>query len=496
MTYEIPKGVGGYKITLPKKADGSFDIDRIVKIDGKPFLKWIDNINTKDSIQIYEDLFKYYIYIPQILIPPALDDDNNDGVDDWVDDRGDRFQSSTGFLHDAFMLGKGEDYPDWPKEPFQDDIYGLVKSGWYPGADNTYGDDKFEKLGKTRIEIQAMYEGNGREGSIEISKGGCLVVEEIFGGSPWVITSHTLSGFAIGSNLKLTSKVQPSSVRYGIDTTYILHTIEDVGEPHYFNIDFDPFHLSYGYGDITITTYSGGRDPSNLLEPNIVMPTIIDPKIDKYKLTILPNADVNNPIFKGYPKSVEGTFLEVRIEINNSTDENICNLKIEPIIPSNLQNTKVEFSYVVYPRPLVPSKFDPTTGKIIQGGDDFGALRTGWRFNQPEGEMLVNLGNTLNMLQPGRRAYFIFLFKIEPSLPPSVYSINFKSSGEIISYKGETKGVFNYEVPSVIFSITKKNIDKTIQEYQKFVIGKCDLKHLEIQGTKIFKGLKQAKWSP
>ncbi|MFN3270256.1 MAG: hypothetical protein ACK42G_06710, partial [Candidatus Kapaibacteriota bacterium] len=123
-------------------------------------------------------------------------------------------------------------------------------------------------------------------------------------------------------------------------------------------------------------------------------------------------------------------------------------------------------------------------------------MRTGWRFNQPEGEMLVTLGNTLNMLQPGRRAYFIFLFKIEPSLPPSVYSINFKSNGEIISYKGERKGVFNYEVPPVMFSITKKNIDKTIQEYQKFVIGKCDLKHLDIQGTKVFKGLKQAKWSP
>lgn len=495
LIYDIPKGIGGYKITLPKNDDGTYDINSIVKIDGKPFQKWLDNKNTKNQIEIIEDPFVYHIYIPQLLIPPALDDDNHDGIDDWIDDRGDRFQSSTGFLHDAFMLGNGEDYKDWPKVPFQDDIYGTVTSGWYPGEDGTYGDDKFEKLGKTRIEINAIYEGNGREGSIEISKGGWLVVEEIFGGSPWVITSHTLSGFAIGSNLKLTSKVQPTNVRYGIDTTYILHTIEDVGEPHYFNINFDPFHLSYGYGEVTITTYSGGRDPSNLLSPNPVLPTIIDPKVDSHTLTILPFADSTDPKFKGYPKVVSGTFVEVRVEINNSTDYNFCNLKIEPIIPPNLKTSSLVFSYVLYPRPLVPAKFDPATGKIIQGGDDFGTLRTGWRFNQPEGEMLVTLGNTLNMLQAGRRAYFIFLFKIDSTLPPSVYSINFKSSGEILTYASEKKGNFNYEVPFAQFSITKKKPDKTVAEYQKFVIGQSNLKRIDVQGNQAFNGLKQAKWS-
>jgi hypothetical protein len=495
LIYDIPKGIGGYKITLPKKSDGTYDIDKIVQIDGKPFQKWLDNKNTKNQVEILEDPFQYHIYIPQILIPPALDDDNHDGIDDWIDDRGDRFQSTTGFLHDAFMLGNGEDYKDWPKEPFQDDIYGMVTSGWYPGEDNTYGDDKFEKLGKTRIQIQAIYEGLGREGSVDISKGGWLVVEEIFGGSPWVITSHTLSGFAVGSNLKLTSRVQPSSVRYGVDTTFILHTIEDVGEPHYFNINFDPYHLSYGYGDVTITTYSGGRDPSNLLLPNPLLPTIIDPKVDNYKLRILPYADSSNPMLRNYPRQVEGTFLEVRVEINNSTDDNFCNLKIDPVLPSNLKGTHLEFSYVLYPRPLVPAKFDPQSGKIIQGGDDFGSLRTGWRFNQPEGEMLVTLGNTLNMLQAGRRAYFIFLFKIDSTLPPAVYTINFKSSGEIISYASEKKGNFNYEVPPVQFSITPKKADRTVAEYQKFVIGQSNLKRIDIQGNTPFRSLSQAKWS-
>ncbi|MGC8749078.1 MAG: hypothetical protein ACP5RR_09430 [Candidatus Kapaibacteriota bacterium] len=495
LIYDIPKGIGGYRISLPKKNDGSYDIDKIVKIDGKPFQKWLDNKNTKNQVEILEDPFEYHVYIPQILIPPALDDDNNDGVDDWIDDRGDRFQSSTGFLHDAFMLGNGEDYKDWPKVPFQDDIYGMVTSGWYPGEDRTYGDDKFEKLGKTRIEIQAIYEGLGKEGNVEISKGGWLVVEEIFGGSPWVITSHTLSGFAIGSNLKLTSRVQPTSVRYGIDTTFVLHTIEDVGEPHYFNINFDPFHLSYGYGEVTITTYAGGRDPSNLIAPNSIMPTIIDPKVDSYRLTILPMADSTNPALKGYPKTVDGSFLEVRVEINNSTDFNICNLKVDPVLSSSLKNTRLEFAYVLYPRPLVPAKFDPTTGKIIQGGDDFGTLRTGWRFNQPDGEMLVTLGNTLNLLQAGRRAYFIFLFKIDSTLPQSVYTINFTSAGEFISYSSQKMGLFNYEVPFAQFSISKKKFDKTIAEYQKFVIGQSELKRIDIQGNQPFNGLGLAKWS-
>jgi hypothetical protein len=105
-----------------------------------------------------------------------------------------------------------------------------------------------------------------------------------------------------------------------------------------------------------------------------------------------------------------------------------------------LQQTQLVFSYVVYPRPLVPAKFDPASGKIIQGGDDFGSLRTGWRFNQPEGEMLVNIGNTLNLLQASRRAYFIFLFKIDSTLAPGVYSIDFSSSGKFVPIPAKILG--------------------------------------------------------
>ena len=60
-----------------------------------------------------------------------------------------------------------------------------MDSGWYYGADKTYGDDFFENLGKTHYKFHAVYEGMGKEGPVDISKGGWLVVEEIFGGSPW-----------------------------------------------------------------------------------------------------------------------------------------------------------------------------------------------------------------------------------------------------------------------------------------------------------------------
>ena len=228
---------------------------------------------------------------PQVLIPPALDDNNFDGTDDWIDDRGDRFESKTGYLHDAFMPGNGEDYPGYPAVPFKDDIYGTVNSGWYNGADNTYGDDFFEKLGKTHFRIHANYEGRGREGSLDISKGGILVVEEIFGGSPWVIFSHVLSSFARGTDITVESEALPSMVRYGTDTVFIRHHIMDENEPHRFDGQFDPYHLSYGYGEASVTTLVGGKDPCSLIEPAISMSSIMDPSTDQKTVTLIPDPD-------------------------------------------------------------------------------------------------------------------------------------------------------------------------------------------------------------
>jgi len=503
--YDIPKGIGGYKIHLPQKEDGSYDINKIVQIDGKPFQKWLENPNTKNEIIINEDVYQYHIYIPQLLIPPALDDDNFDGIDDWIDDRGDRFQSKTGFLHDNFMLDNGEDWPNYPVEPFKDDIYGWVTSGWYHGSDGTYGDDFFENLGKTHIKINCQYEGLGKEGSVDISKGGWLVVEEIFGGSPWVIFSHVLSGFATGTDYKLTAKSNPSVVKYGLDTCYIKYTISDDGEPHDYNINFDPYHVSFGYGETTITTHAGGKDPCNLIEPAINTSTIIDTDFDHTTITLIPNADPSsNPELTGYPKTVNGSFLEIKIEIMNGSDDNWINTTVTPVIPPELKNSEIVMSYVAYPRPLVPAKFDPASGKIIQGGDDLGSFKTGWRFNQPEGEVLIKIGNKLPLLQPSRRAYFVFLLKIDNTLPNGTYDLTFNLTGirkhydeNIINRKKEKSQSIelNYEIPPLKFAVSNRDNKGNVLDYQKFIIGNGDLKELVVNTTDYFKGLGEVKWS-
>ena len=495
MIYDIPKGLGGYKIELQKNPDGSYDTDAIVEVDGHNFQKWIDNPNTEDSVKIFEDEFQYHVYIPQLLIPPALDDDNFDGIDDWIDDRGDRFCSQTGYLHDAFMPQNGEDYPDYPVVPFQDDIYGMVDSGWYGGVDNTYGDDFFENLGKTHFKIHAVYQGQGREGPVDISKGAWLVVEEIFGGSPWTIFSHTLSGYAEGTDIKIESCANPYLVKYGIDTTYIKHTIQDINEPHSFNYFFNPFYVSNGYGEATITTYAGGKDPCSLIEPSVTMPAIIDPDYDHKTITLIPLADPLNPDLVNYPQDVQGSFLEVMIEVTNGTDDNWINTAITANIPPELGNTHVVMSYVAYPRPLVPSVADPVTGDVIHTGDQIGSFITGWRFNQPENEVLVKLGDTLNLLQPSRRAYFIKLLSIDESLAKGVYNIDFSLSGNKIHYNGTNNGNISYDVPALKFSIADKDDNGNVTEYEKLIIGKADINNINVNTTNNFKGLENIKWS-
>lgn len=480
--YDIPKGMGGYSITLPRNADGSYALDSIIEINGQPFTPWISNPNTGNTIEIWEDPFEYHIYLPQVLIPPAFDDDNYDGTDDWIDDRGDRFCSKTGYLHDMFMPGNGEDYPNYPAVPFRDDIYGMVNSGWYSGPDNTYGDDFFEKLGKTHFRIHANYEGKGREGLLDISKGGTLVVEEIFGGSPWVIFSHVLSAFAKGTDISVTSEALPSMVKYGTDTVYLRHLIKDENEPHTFNSQFDPYHLSYGFREASATTLVGGKDPCSLIEPVISTSSIIDPVRDNKNITLIPDPDPSIPELAGYPKSLNGAFVEVKIEVMNGTDDDWINTTLTPVIPAEMGSTSVVLSYVAYPRPLVP-------------GDDVGTFKAGWRFNQPEGEVLVKHGNVLPLLQPSRRAYYIFLFKIDPSLMKQIYEINFEINTQRIDYTGKNKGNFTFAVPPAMICVAEKTSSGIVKEFQQFVILQAKLQNLEVNATANLSFTGQVRWA-
>jgi hypothetical protein len=482
LIYEIPKGMGGYQITLPKNADGSYNIDSIVQVDGSSFLKWLDNPNTANQVEIWEDPFTYQIYIPQVLIPPAIDDDNFDGIDDWIDDKGDRFMSKTGYLHDTYMPGNGEDYPNSPATPFEDKGYGTVTSGWNIGADNANGDDIFETLGKTHFTFFAYYHGKGKEGPVDISKGGTLVVEEIFGGSPWVIFSHALSGYAKGVNYQITSSVSPTAVKYGSDTVCIKHVIEDKNEPHEFNGNFNPYHVSVGTKEATVTALAGGKDPCSLLSPNINTTTIIDPSVDhKTDITLIPSASSSNPDLTGYPRKVSGTFLEVKVEVMNGTNDNWYNTTVTPNL-SAAGNTSVEMQYVAYPRPLVPD-------------DQPGTFTTGWRFNQPEGEVIVKMGNSMNVMQPTRRAYFIFLLKIDETLANGIYNIAFTINGTRMDYKGNNNGTISLTVPDVKFSIVEKTSSGNVVEYQKIFIDKAPMKNLTVNASPAFASLNQVRWA-
>ena len=100
-----------------------------------------------------------------------------------------------------------------------------------------------------------------------------------------------------------------------------------------------------------------------MLIRQVSMPAILDPDYDHHSLTLIPNADAGNPDLTGYPRLVNGTFLEVRVEVNNSTGDNWINTTVTPQIPAKLGSTSVELSYVAYPRPLVPSHYNSSTGR-------------------------------------------------------------------------------------------------------------------------------------
>jgi hypothetical protein len=184
----------------------------------------------------------------------------------------------------------------------------------------------------------------------------------------------------------------------------------------------------------------------------------------------------------GYPKSVSGTFLEVKIEVMNGSNYDWENTTITPVL-TGLGNTKTELSYISYPRPLVP-------------GDQPATDTTGWRFNQPEGEVLINLGNTFpSKLQSTRRVYFVFLFSIDPSLKKGIYDIGFNLTGQKTSYKQTSPiGDLSLKVQPVKFSIVDKANGKVVA-YQKMRIGTGTLNELKVNGSEYFGGLKQVRWS-
>ncbi len=484
----IPKGIGDYSIKLPRDAiTGEFDWEHI-------FPEYVTLIDTNSlidtAVYVLEYPFKYEIYCPQILIPPALDDDDFDGVDDWMDDKGDRFVSSTGYLHDIFPPGDGEDAEiDYWLNPWDTTVtiegdLAHAHKGWNPGPDSSYGDDLPEKLGETHLTIRAIWEGSGWEGPVKVNDGAVLVNEEIFGGSPWVQWSHALFAEARGHHIAINRDVTPTIVSLYLDTIFLRYEIYDKNEPHKFNELYDPWANAFSNGQATIIAHIGGRDPSSLFEPDVINHSRIDPTRESVTVTAIPWAedlpDDHFLVEAGYPKEITGAILTTIVEVDNASGLIWDDITCKPDL-SELGSTEPVLWYSAYPRPFVPAHYDPSTEEWLPG-DDPRTFRAGWRFNSSEREMLFMIGNedgsaSIPEVLSSRRVYFIFHLRIDPSLQVDVYDIPFKITANVREYDTKIGDGFpsTIEAPSSKFAIVRWGRNTT----PPFVIAPAKLTEFE-----------------
>jgi hypothetical protein len=98
-------------------------------------------------------------------------------------------------------------------------------------------------------------------------------------------------------------------------------------------------------------------------------------------------------------------------------------------------------------------------------------------------------------MQPTRRGYFVFLFKIDPTLQNGIYEIPFTISGTKRHYSGTDQGSVSYTVPDAMFCITDKDANGNISEYQKIILDNSVLKTLEVTATGNFVPTGRIKWS-
>jgi len=467
MVHEIPKGIGGYEIDLPRDAGGAIDIDALV--DG--FFPYMHHDSVGNEIVVTELPFKYEILIPQILIPPALDDDDLDGNDDWDDDFGDRFVSSTGYLHDIFPPMDGEDAEgvwfggaEWDTITLIEGDLAQPHIGWCPGPDSTYGDDLCEHLGETRLTVHAHYTGKGREGSVEINKGVWLVNEEIFGGSPWVQWSHAQFAYAKGHSITMGRSATPSVIPLHPDTVLMRWCIAEWDEPDTFDFEYDPYLDGNSNGEVTIITHAGGREPASLFDTDVYWNAQIDPLTESATVTALPLVTPDDSV-PGYPRTETGSFLQIVVEVDNTSGKHWYQTTITPDL-SGLMTSEMFLNYGCYPRPFVPQhvEFDPVTGEPnVVSGDDPRTLTAGWRFNPSAEEVLFAIGESdgsvmIPEIQASRRGYFIYHIKIDPNLPVGVYEIPFTLSANAMDYIDPPPGIpVSMEVPSAKFAIVRRS---------------------------------------
>ncbi|MCD6531459.1 T9SS type A sorting domain-containing protein, partial [bacterium] len=430
----IPKGIGDYEFEID--TDNLFP-EYVTLVDTNPLVP--------TEVFVVEYPFKWELYCPQILIPPALDDDNFDGVDDWDDDFGDRFVNPTGFLHDRFPPLTGEEAQDtfaihpWDTTVAIEGDLAHAHSGWCPGPDSAYGDDLPEKLGATHLTLRVIWHGHGYEGLVPINEGATLVNEEIFGGSPWVQWTHALLAEARGNNISIWNRnVTPTVVSLYPDTIFLRYKITETNEPHYFDEYFDPYVVSKSDGAMNITVRVGGKEPASLFDPDITMRARVDVHNDSRSVNNIASFDDTIWTNVGYAQNFVGPVTTIIVEVDNASgqvwDDLNCRVDL-----SDLGGSYEVFWYGVYPRPFVPAHYDESTDEWIPG-DDPRTFHAGWRFNPSEREVLFQFGNpdgsvTIPEVQSSRRVYFVFHIVLDENLPVGVYDVPVFVSGTEREYE-------------------------------------------------------------
>ena len=159
------------------------------------------------------------------------------------------------------------------------------------------------------IDINATlnsYGGTHKEGVLKINDGARFVYhQKALGPSRYeVFDSHVQAVFGISSDAEVSKQVAPVRVATYEDEVYHFIHIEDPHDPRTFGKE--PYLKSYGYGDIAVTTYVGGRHGRELVFP-----------------TVAP-----------------GESTQIRLEINNNTGITWTNVTITPNPPAGITVTQ------------------------------------------------------------------------------------------------------------------------------------------------------------
>ena len=150
------------------------------------------------------------------------------------------------------------------------------------------------------------YGGTHREGVLKINDGARFVYhQKALGPSRYeVFDSHVQAVFGISSDAGVSKMVAPVRVATYKDEVYHFIHIKDPHDPRTFGQE--PYLKSYGYGDIAITTYVGGRHGRELV----------------------------------YPRVAPGASTQIRLEINNNTGVAWTDVAITPHPPAGITVTQ------------------------------------------------------------------------------------------------------------------------------------------------------------